>query len=236
MGENWDWAACIEKITILNHITRPDGHRILTMTEPGIIGKVGMNSAGIGVGLNFIPGTARSSGIPVHIILRACLEASCFEHVSEMMDELARKNLLGTMSAITVMDKHGNAEMFEILGSELVRTRRVQDPIFVHTNHPLLNPSSYGTVDLESSLSRLHVARSLAAKGPLAVDALAGILADRSDEVHSINMQPQSWGAIGSVGTIRSLIFDLENGTFYISKGTPGELSGPIAYDHVKIY
>jgi hypothetical protein len=106
----------------------------------------------------------------------------------------------------------------------------------VHTNHPLLNPSSYGTVDLESSLSRLHVARSLAAKGPLAVDALAGILADRSDEVHSINMQPQSWGAIGSVGTIRSLIFDLENGTFYISKGTPGELSGPIAYDHVKIY
>lgn len=231
MGENWDWAACIEKITILNHITRSDGHRILTMTEPGIIGKVGMNSAGIGVGLNFIPGTARSSGIPVHIILRACLEASCFEHVSDMMDELARKNLLGTMSAITVMDKHGNAEMFEILGSELVRTRRVQDPVFVHTNHPLLNPSGYGTIDLESSLSRLHVARSLAAKGPLTVDALAEILADRSDEVHSINMQPQSWGAIGAVGTIRSLIFDLENGTFYISKGMPADSAGPIAYE-----
>ena len=78
MGENWDWAECIEKITILKHITLPDDHRILTMTEPGIIGKVGMNSAGIGVGLNFIPGTERNSGLPVHILLRACLEARSF--------------------------------------------------------------------------------------------------------------------------------------------------------------
>jgi len=70
----------------------------------------------------------------------------------------------------------------------------------------------------------------------LTVDALATILADRSDQVHSINMQPKAWGAIGSVGTIRSLIFDLENGTFYISKGTPAELPGPIDYDRVKLY
>ena len=49
-------------------------------------------------------------------------------------------------------------------------------------------------------------------------------------------MQPKAWGAIGSVGTIRSLIFDLENGTFYISKGTPAELPGPVDYDRVKLY
>ncbi len=236
MGENWDWASCIEKITVLNHITRPDGHRILTMTEPGIIGKVGMNSAGIGVGLNFIPGTERNSGIPVHIILRACLEASSFEQISDMLDEFARKDLLGTMSAISIMDKRGNAEMFEILGSQLVRTRRIQDHVFAHTNHPLLNPSGHGTTDLQNTLCRLNVAQALAAKGPLTVDALATILADRSDQVHSINMQPKAWGAIGSVGTIRSLIFDLENGTFYISKGTPAELPGPVDYDRVKLY
>lgn len=236
MGENWDWAECIEKITILNHITLADGHRMLTMTEPGIIGKVGMNSAGIAVGLNFIPGTEKNSGIPVHIILRACLEARSFGQISNMMDEFARKDLLGTMSSISILDKHGNAEMFEILGSQLVRARGSHEQVFVHTNHPLLNPEGYGTTDLENSLSRLHVARVLAEKGPLTVGALAGILADRSDQVHSINMQPQPWGAIGAVGTIRSLIFDLEDGAFYISKGTPSALPGPVNYDRFKLY
>ena len=236
MGENWDWAACIEKITILNHITLPDGLRILTLTEPGIIGKVGMNSAGIAVGLNFIPGTARNSGIPVHMLLRACLEATSFEQISDMMDEFARKDLLGTMSAISVMDRHGNAEMFEILGPELVRARDPQKTTFAHTNHPVLNPEGYGTTDLENTLCRLHDARALADSGPLTVNALIGILADRSDPVHSINMQPKDWGAIGAVETIRSLVFDIAGGNFLISNGAPGASPDPISYDSFKLY
>lgn len=236
MGENWDWAACIEKITTLNHITRPDGHRILTLTEPGIIGKVGMNSAGIGVGLNFIPGTSRNSGIPVHILLRTCLDAGSFEEISDTLENFAAKDMLGTMSAITVMDRHGQAEVFEIIGPELIRTRQMSSPIFAHTNHPVLNPEGYGTTDLDNSLARLHDARELAAREPLTVEALARILADRSNTENSINMTPQSWGAIGDVETIRSLIFDLGKGEFHISRGAPGEMAQATSYDTLRLY
>jgi isopenicillin-N N-acyltransferase like protein len=237
MGENWDWAQCIEKITTLLHITREhDGHRILTLSEPGIIGKVGMNSAGLAVGLNFIPGTAYNAGVPVHILLRSCLDSSSFAEVEERLIKLQEDKLLGTMSAITVMDKQGNAEVFEILGSELIPTKDKSRSSFEHTNHPVLNPSGYGTEDLENTLARLSDAKELVGQLPLTTERLKSILADRSNSAHMINMQPQAWGAIGLVETIRSLVFDLENGTFHISCGSPGSSSNALAYEQFKIY
>ena len=46
LGQNWDWAQDLEELAVLMRIVRSDGHRILMLTEPGMIGKIGMNSAG----------------------------------------------------------------------------------------------------------------------------------------------------------------------------------------------
>jgi isopenicillin-N N-acyltransferase-like protein len=40
-------------------IIRPDGHQLIQLTEPGILGKIGMNSAGVGVCLNIL-----AAGLP----------------------------------------------------------------------------------------------------------------------------------------------------------------------------
>ena len=140
------------------------------------------------------------------------------------------------MSAISVMDKQGNAEVFEILGSELVHTKDKSRTSFEHTNHPVLSPNGYGTEDLDNTLTRLADARSLGAEQPLTTERLKYILADRSNPEHMINMQPQAWGAIGLVETIRSLVFDLENGMFHISCGSPGSSAHALTYEQFKIY
>ena len=54
LGQNWDWESDIEELAVILDIETEDGHRILTMTEPGMIGKIGMNNHGVGVGLNFM--------------------------------------------------------------------------------------------------------------------------------------------------------------------------------------
>ena len=46
------------------------------ITEPGIIGKIGLNSSGLGVCLNILRINKRLDGVPVHIVLRAVLDAT----------------------------------------------------------------------------------------------------------------------------------------------------------------
>lgn len=53
-------------LMVLVEIRRDDGHRILQLAEPGIIG---LNSAGIGVCLDILSGTASRPAVPVHVLL-----------------------------------------------------------------------------------------------------------------------------------------------------------------------
>ena len=46
---------------------------ILTVTEAGQVGKIGMNSAGLGVCLNFLQHRDKGQGMPIHLILRQML-------------------------------------------------------------------------------------------------------------------------------------------------------------------
>ncbi|MHA2183730.1 MAG: C45 family autoproteolytic acyltransferase/hydrolase, partial [Promethearchaeota archaeon] len=49
LGQNWDWAADFEDLALIMRLTKPDGHKILQVTEPGMLGKIGFNNSGIGV-------------------------------------------------------------------------------------------------------------------------------------------------------------------------------------------
>ena len=75
-GAELDWAAELEPLCAILRVTRtdcPGAPQMLFMTEPGVIGKVGLNSAGVGVCLNMLQCAAPVSG--VHCVLRAVLES-----------------------------------------------------------------------------------------------------------------------------------------------------------------
>lgn len=54
LAQNWDWDKTLEPLMFVQKITQPDGHQLIQLTEPGILGKIGMNSAGVGVCLNIL--------------------------------------------------------------------------------------------------------------------------------------------------------------------------------------
>ena len=54
LGQNWDWYTAVEPEPVLLRIRQPGKPEILTLCEAGQVGKIGMNSAGLGVCLNFL--------------------------------------------------------------------------------------------------------------------------------------------------------------------------------------
>ena len=60
-------------------IEQEDKPDILMMTEPGIIGKIGFNSDGLGACLNFLDSGKQTQGVPIHLILRKILESSSID-------------------------------------------------------------------------------------------------------------------------------------------------------------
>ena len=71
LGQNWDWMTACEPFMVLLEIQRPGGRKLLTMTEAGMLGKVGLNNRGLGVCLNILFGNHENIGVPIHPLLRA---------------------------------------------------------------------------------------------------------------------------------------------------------------------
>ncbi|KAH8767439.1 acyl-coenzyme A:6-aminopenicillanic acid acyl-transferase-domain-containing protein [Diaporthe sp. PMI_573] len=79
LAQNWDWQPSQAPNLIILRIsaTQPDIPDIAMVTEAGIIGKIGLNSAGVGVCLNAIRARGLdTSRLPVHLALRIILESN----------------------------------------------------------------------------------------------------------------------------------------------------------------
>jgi len=76
LAQNWDWMTPQKENLIILHISQASKPMIKMVTEAGLIGKIGLNSAGVGVCLNAIKAAGvDQSRIPVHLGLRKVLES-----------------------------------------------------------------------------------------------------------------------------------------------------------------
>ncbi|MFV2014104.1 MAG: C45 family autoproteolytic acyltransferase/hydrolase, partial [Candidatus Heimdallarchaeota archaeon] len=157
LGQNWDWAADLENLSVIMKITFENGHEILQITEPGMIGKIGFNNKGLGVLLNFLQVPQKLKGFPVHLILRSILErpslSEALEYINNLKIECAGNIMIG--------DSEGNYQDIEFGGNKYYLLEN-SNPVFIHTNHFLkdinLNPR---IEDLQSSFSRYDKASKL---------------------------------------------------------------------------
>ncbi|KIV57392.1 hypothetical protein AM501_29635 [Aneurinibacillus migulanus] len=63
LGQNWDWNNRVKPGMIVLEINQAPRPTILMVTEAGIVGKIGMNSEGVGVCLNFLGTSEREIGV-----------------------------------------------------------------------------------------------------------------------------------------------------------------------------
>jgi isopenicillin-N N-acyltransferase-like protein len=218
IGQNWDWDIEVEELAVILDIEREDGHRIITMTEPGMIGKIGMNRCGIGVCLNFMSiEDYQPYGVPLHVILRTILDSKTLEEALSLI----KPHVMGKVGNILIADWNGKVEDIELGGDE-VFSIPVED-LFVHTNH-FLTRVDYDLMLFPNTMGRYNrVKELLRMLDDPSVQSMKGILRDHTNEEHPICRKRFSHPLLtdDTSMTVTSIIMDLKNLQFHITRGNP---------------
>jgi len=216
LGQNWDWGKALEPLTVLMNIQQEDGHIISMITEPGIIGKIGMNNSGLGVCLNILTLGEVLVGLPVHIILRAILDCRSIEEVNTLLNRYSN----GKASNIIVADANGNGFDLEFCGDRHHRINP-ENGSLIHTNHYLEeNINSPQDEYFFSSFTRYKTAMQFLSKeSSRDVETMCRLLSNDSDAAFPIYRDYVADESVHELGTVCSIIMDLAAQQMYVRKG-----------------
>lgn len=217
LAQNWDWLAALEPLCVLARIRRSDGHRFITFTEPGMLAKIGMNHCGLGVCLNILDAPTARAAVPVHVVLRAVLDAA---DLAQARDRIARAGL-NKASHLLLADDQGGCCGIEFAPAA-THALAPRDGVLVHTNHYLAEPQRRPRNPQSTSYCRLDTARArLAAIPRRDLQTLRELLLDSSEGHASINSPYRERADFAgmSAGTVASVIMDLPARTLHVSRG-----------------
>jgi len=218
IGQNWDWDSEMEELAVILDIEKEDGHRILTMTEPGMIGKIGMNHCGIGVCLNFMTiENFQPYGVPLHVLLRTILDSKSLNEAQSLITP----HLRGKIGNILISDSNGENVDIELAGDECFSIP-VED-LFVHTNH-FLTKVDYDLMLFPNTLGRYNRAKELLSiLNDPSITSMKDILKDRGNGKYPICRKRFShpWLTDDTSITVASIVMDLKNLQFHITRGNP---------------
>lgn len=223
IGQNWDWKVKVLGGVILLKIKQDNLPDIATMTEAGIVGKIGCNSAGIGVCFNALSINDTPTGVPIHIILRSILEQDDF--VKAMM--VVSANPIGCPGNIVIASKYGEAIDFEI-GIDDFDAIYPTDGVLTHTNHykslrlPKYNQKDIAKYRFPDTFIRLGREDYLLSKikGRITKEDMKEVFTNHTEPSSSICHHGKH---SDDIGTIFSIIMDLNEDKFYVSFGQPCE-------------
>jgi isopenicillin-N N-acyltransferase-like protein len=209
---------------IITKITQANKPTIVQVTEAGIIGKIGFNSAGVGTLLNAIKvHGVDSTRLPVHFGLRMALES---RSVDEAMKKLETYGMAASAHILL-------ADPTTSLGLEFTKStfaHCVPDSAgrVIHANHLLLeHPGETDTVWLKDSLTRVRTMAENVGK----LEKYAG----REEFSKLFEDEQNSPGAIcrtetkdtGS-GTLFNIVMDLKSKKAVVRLGRPTEVEESI--------
>ena len=227
MGENWDWIPGVRGLML--RLEQPDGLRTLCFTEAGIAGgKIGLNSAGIGLAINGLVSTLdswRRLKTPFHVrTWRVLASRTLDEALHAILDEersCSANFLLG------YLDADGRAGAIDVETSPLSATRIQAQGVFAHTNH-FLDPaalrieqpvdertSTYRRCDRMQTLLEQH-------HGELDDARLCDLLRDHRGHPQSVCAHPSPlWPESEAYCTVLGIVMDLHAQTILAAPGNP---------------
>lgn len=189
------------------------------MTEAGIIGKIGLNSCGVGVTLNALQAQGVDyERLPTHLALRTVLESKSRQ---QAMDTLRAAGVASTCH-ITIADSQTGAVGFECTAFDIVELPMSDAGICVHTNHLTKPHKVEGRMFLPDSPFRLQRIQDLIkSTGPVpTMDSLQAMLKDENNYPSAIC---RSSGESSNVQTLFSIVMDLDHKYAHVKMGKPTE-------------
>ena len=229
LAHNWDWKTSQRESMIMMKITQKNGRpTIFMVTEAGIIGKTGFNSAGVGLYLNALSTDQAPKGLPLHMAMRGILDC---ETLAEAV-KAATRFQLGCCANFMIGHKNGECVDIEIENEEF-DVLYPKDGIIVHTNHfissrlPILPRKDMGKRKFTDSFVRLGRADKLLRKkgSEISEEDIKAVLTDHVEYPSSICRHDDEKLEKGlRMGTVFSMIINLTKGEILFCKGNPCEL------------
>lgn len=194
LAQNWDWMGRQRQALTRVHTINSNGTRLITLTEGGMLAKIGMNQYGFALGLNILRShdDGRQPGVPVHLLLRHLLGLPSVAAVRQALDRIGRTLGFGAASNIPCADAQGEVACFEVAPAGWAELPPEQG-VVLHTNHFVCTPLLSAQAPLGLTLSsqpRLLTARAHAQRQPLGREQLQAFLRDESDGHLSICRSP----------------------------------------------
>ncbi|KAL4875351.1 acyl-coenzyme A:6-aminopenicillanic acid acyl-transferase-domain-containing protein [Aspergillus karnatakaensis] len=159
LAQNWDWLEPLAEGMVILDVTLPKENggekRFYTLTEAGLVGKIGLNSSGLGICLNALRcGAFSAEKLPTHIMARYLLErAGEFNEAVSLLKEYGGACAMNMVLA----DTEGGFATVEVtpLGVSVLRPgpsdattgfdeKKGSGPSFIaHTNHVVTPPANF---------------------------------------------------------------------------------------------
>ncbi|KAK0336347.1 hypothetical protein LTS16_015207 [Friedmanniomyces endolithicus] len=217
LAQNWDWMEAQKENLIILTIEQQNKPTIKMVTEAGLIGKIGLNSAGVGVCLNAIKVKGMDpTRIPCHLGLRMVLE-------SESRDEAVRQlEKYGVASSCHMLVADGSGSIgLEWSSVELQKVKMNGKKQVFHSNHYLAE--HVGVEDskwLEDSTFRVTRIEELCKdlKDPPTTETLFELFKD--EEKYPGAICRAQVGPSGSA-SLFNIIMDLQHRTATVTLGRP---------------
>ncbi len=232
-AQNWDWIGRQRDAMVVLKTVDAAGLAITTLTEAGMLAKIGVNAAGFALGLNIVRSLqdGEQPGLPVHVLLRHLLSCRSVAHARERLEALGGLGF-GAASNIPCADAAGEAACFEVAPAGWAELRPTNG-VVVHTNHFLcqsLLPQQAPMGAFVSSAPRLATAARHAAQARIGFDGLQAFLRDESDGYLSICRGPNpAWPAESRIESVAGIIVNAGTGEMWIAPDVPSR----VAFDKV---
>lgn len=134
IAQNWDWHPAAASSRVLWEVHLPGGLSFVTLTEAGILAKMGLNSAGFGVLLNLLATDldGGTDGLPVHLAIRLLL-SECVD--ADEASARLRALRFSASSALTLIDAGGGLATAEVWPRGVNFVEPSARGHLTHTNH-----------------------------------------------------------------------------------------------------
>jgi len=225
LGQNWDWIPEVKGAVL--HTQGTDGLEVLSFTEAGIFGgKIGLNSAGIGLSINGMTSTeddwARLHR-PFHVRCYEILQQRSFEAALDVVrgeERACSTNFMIAQEPDRVLDLEAAPRHLRALESE--------NGCLVHTNH-FLDPDALGISEPPSEKRPHSVQRRqrmtalLHETSPTSLEDLRRLLSDHEGfpQASICRHEDESVAPEERYITVTSALMDLDALELFLSDGPP---------------
>jgi isopenicillin-N N-acyltransferase like protein len=224
LAQTWDMHDTATEFVILLRIQPESGPRALVFTTVGCLGQIGMNDAGIAVGINNLLGADGQIGVTWPFVVRKILQQ---DNIDDALACITEAQLSGAHNYL-LFDKTGRGYNVEAMSTHYHVTPLAEDCL-VHTNHCLLPETNAlaqvrPPISQASSEARLNRAMELLQKRPITHHDLIALTRDA--EAICVRAAPPLH--IESCG---AAIMRPGSGDFWAVWGLPSENE----YEHFKV-